>query len=82
LKFFSVDDKTLLLYLCAKIYIPLLDGEREHWILAVINIVEKQWYYLDSLGPSDKTIALAYDLVSIHFMCANIYKVCVNIVPY
>jgi len=69
--FFSPDDKVLLLYLCAKIYISLVDGEREHWILAVINIVEERCYYFDSLGPSDKAITSAYDLTIIHFICVQ-----------
>ena len=54
--------------ICVKIYIPLLDGEREHWILAMINIVEKRWYYLDLLGPVDKEITLAYT----SFVCEDL----------
>jgi len=80
--FFLTDDKALLLYLCAKIYIPLLDKGREHRILAVINFIEKRKYYLNSLGPSNKAITLAYELVIIIFLCAKIYNQCINFFEY
>ncbi|XP_020254854.1 ubiquitin-like-specific protease ESD4 isoform X1 [Asparagus officinalis] len=39
---------------CDKIFVPI--HKSKHWVLAIINIKEQKFQYLDSLGGMDKTV--------------------------
>ena len=50
-----------------QVYIPLLDDIRRHWVLVVINMKQKIWYFLDSLRPTEADIDFARFVVIRYF---------------
>ena len=58
----------ILTLVCVQVYIPLLDDSRRHWILVVIDMKQKTWYFLDSLYPTDANIDFACIVVITYFL--------------